>query len=300
MSNDSITRMESPLTTLITDSNRYLKCYHHYLKHCTDQQTMEEFINNRFLDIMTKTVNGKSDLNVIGVGSGSGSLDLQMFSVIHRKHPEMTIDNEVIEPSPKQLHGYRDLVSQTPGLDYIRFNWNQITADEFEEQWKEKKRTEKADLIHMFQVLYYVKDLGATISFYQSLLNKNGQLLMTLHSGNSIVVKLRNTYSNQLGTTEVARSTGDIKRFLDSKGLSYRSYELPNEVDITKCFIEGDEEGEMMIDFLIQVLDFSKTASPELKAGVKEFLCCPEFSVESNGKVLMNAQYELIVLEQLT
>ncbi|XP_068187564.1 histamine N-methyltransferase-like isoform X4 [Antennarius striatus] len=259
-----ITRMESPLTTLITDSNRYLKCYHHYLKHCTDQQTMEEFINNRFLDIMTKTVNGKSDLNVIGVGSGS------------------------------------DLVSQTPGLDYIRFNWNQITADEFEEQWKEKKRTEKADLIHMFQVLYYVKDLGATISFYQSLLNKNGQLLMTLHSGNSIVVKLRNTYSNQLGTTEVARSTGDIKRFLDSKGLSYRSYELPNEVDITKCFIEGDEEGEMMIDFLIQVLDFSKTASPELKAGVKEFLCCPEFSVESNGKVLMNAQYELIVLEQLT
>ncbi|XP_068187829.1 histamine N-methyltransferase-like isoform X2 [Antennarius striatus] len=256
--------MESPLTKLITDSNRYLKCYHHYLKHSTDQQTMQEFTNNLLPDIMTKTVNGKSNLNVIGVGSGS------------------------------------DLVSQTPGLDYIRFNWNKTTAEEFEEQWKEKKRTEKADLIHMFQVLYYVKDPGATISFFQSLLNKNGQLLITLSSGNVGVVKMRNAYKNQFGTTEVNRSTGDIRRFLDSKGVTYRSYDLPTQIDITKCFIEGNEEGEMMIDFLTQVLDFSKTASPELKAGVMEFLRCPEFSVESNGKVLMNANYELIVLEQLT
>ncbi|XP_068187841.1 histamine N-methyltransferase-like isoform X2 [Antennarius striatus] len=292
------TRMESPLTTLITDSDMYLKCFHHYLKHSTYQQTMQELINNLLLDIMTRIVNGKSHLNVIGVGSGE--LDLQMFSALHHKYPEMTVDNEVIEPNLQQLHGYRDLVSQTPGLDYIRFNWNKLTAEEFEEQWKEKKRTEKADLIHMFQMLYYVKDLGATVSFFQSLLNKNGQLLITLHSGNSVVVKLRNTYSNHLGTTEVNRSTDDIKHFLDSKGLSYRSYEVPHKVDITKCFIEGDEEGEMMIDFLTQVLDFSKTASPELKAGVKEFLCCPEFSVESKGKILMNANYELIVLEQLT
>ncbi|XP_068187828.1 histamine N-methyltransferase-like isoform X1 [Antennarius striatus] len=292
--------MESPLTKLITDSNRYLKCYHHYLKHSTDQQTMQEFTNNLLPDIMTKTVNGKSNLNVIGVGSGSGELDLQMFSALHRKYPKMTVDNEVIEPNPQQLRCYRDLVSQTPGLDYIRFNWNKTTAEEFEEQWKEKKRTEKADLIHMFQVLYYVKDPGATISFFQSLLNKNGQLLITLSSGNVGVVKMRNAYKNQFGTTEVNRSTGDIRRFLDSKGVTYRSYDLPTQIDITKCFIEGNEEGEMMIDFLTQVLDFSKTASPELKAGVMEFLRCPEFSVESNGKVLMNANYELIVLEQLT
>ncbi|XP_068163672.1 histamine N-methyltransferase-like [Antennarius striatus] len=292
--------MESRRRNLISDSNRFLKCYHHYLKNCTEIQMMQDFIDNLFLDIMAKTVNGKSNLNVIGVGSGSGELDLKMFSALHHKYPEMTADNEVIEPNPQQLHDYKDLVSQTPGLDYIKFNWNKMTAEEFQEQWKEKKETEKADFIHMFQVLYYVKDPGATVSFFQSLLNKNGQLLLILDSGNAGVVKMRNTYRNQFGTTEVNRSTGDVRLFLDSKGVSYRSYVLPTKVDITKCFIEGDEEGEMMMDFLTQVLDFSKTASSELKAGVMEFLRCPEFSVESNGNILMTSNYELIVLEQLT
>ncbi|XP_068187426.1 histamine N-methyltransferase-like isoform X2 [Antennarius striatus] len=286
------TVMESQLRNLISDSNRFLKCLQHYLKHSTEIQTMQDFIDNLLLDIMAKTVNGKSNLNVIGVGSGTGEHDLQMFSTLHHKYPEMTVDNEVIEPNPKQLRDYKDLVSQTPGLDYIKFNWNKMTAEEFEEQWKDENRTKKADLIHMFQ------DPGATISFFKSLLNKNGQLLITLVSENFGLVKMHNAYRNQLGT--VYLSSGDIKIFLDSKGVSYRSYYLPNEVDITKCFIEGDEEGELMIDFLTDVLDFSKTASPELKAGVMEFLGCPEFSVKSSGKVLLNANYEMIVIEQLT
>lgn len=44
------------------------------------------------------------------------------------------------------------LVSQKPGLDYIKFTWNKMTASEFEEHWKAKKMTKKADFIHMLQV----------------------------------------------------------------------------------------------------------------------------------------------------
>lgn len=44
------------------------------------------------------------------------------------------------------------MVSRKPGLDYIKFNWNKMTATEFEEHWKVKKMTKKADFIHMIQV----------------------------------------------------------------------------------------------------------------------------------------------------
>lgn len=44
------------------------------------------------------------------------------------------------------------MVSQKPGLDYIKFNWNKMTASEFEEHWKVNKMTKKADFIHMIQV----------------------------------------------------------------------------------------------------------------------------------------------------
>lgn len=44
------------------------------------------------------------------------------------------------------------MVSQKPDLDYIAFKWNKMTASEFEEHWKVKKMTKKADFIHMIQV----------------------------------------------------------------------------------------------------------------------------------------------------
>lgn len=44
------------------------------------------------------------------------------------------------------------LVSRKPDLDYIKFNWNKMTSGEFEENWKVKKMTKKADFIHMIQV----------------------------------------------------------------------------------------------------------------------------------------------------
>lgn len=45
------------------------------------------------------------------------------------------------------------------------------------------------------QMLYYVKDPGATISFFQSLLDKNGKLLIILVSGELIDVNLNEQLS---------------------------------------------------------------------------------------------------------
>lgn len=57
------------------------------------------------------------------------------------------------------------LVSQKPGLDYINFSWNKMTAAEFECQWKEKKMNKKADFIHLIQV---VAPFHPPVDFIQS------------------------------------------------------------------------------------------------------------------------------------
>lgn len=36
-----------------------------------------------------------------------GEIDLEMLSELRLKHPEVTVDNEVVEPSAQQLHNYR-------------------------------------------------------------------------------------------------------------------------------------------------------------------------------------------------
>ncbi|XP_060909735.1 histamine N-methyltransferase-like [Labrus mixtus] len=290
--------MASSLQSLIHDDSRYQKSFHLFLERSSEHQCMQDFIDNTLPDILASIGDGKSHLNVIGVGSGDGEIDLKMLSKLHLRHPGATVDNEVVEPSSQQLHNYKVLASQKPGLDYVTFTWNKMTSSEFEQHWKAKKMTKKADFIHMIQMLYYVKDPEATVSFFRSLLNKNGKLLIILVSGESGWGNLWRTYRNELCNTEISQcvTTRDIKSFLDSKGVSYQNYMLPSQMDITECFSEGDEKGELLLDFLTEVLDFSNTASPELKAGVLELLRHPECSVESNGKVIFNNNLEVIVI----
>ncbi|XP_068188019.1 histamine N-methyltransferase-like [Antennarius striatus] len=294
--------MESPLKSLLSDGDRYHKGYQLLLERSNKLQRMQHFLNHLLPDIMSSTINGKSQLNVIGFGSGSGELDLEMMSALHLKNPNMMVDYEVVEPVAQQISKYKELASQTPGLDYIKWNWNNMTVQEFEKDWKEKERTKKFDFIHMFEMLYFVKDRGATVSFCQSLLNKDGKLFISLLAGNSGWSKLDKTYGDRFREPEVSVVViDDIKQYLDSKGVSYQRYLLPSQMDITECFIEGNEEGELLIDFLTEVLNFKKSAPPEIKAGVLELLHHPDCSVvQSNGKIMLKNDCEIIVVEQLS
>lgn len=113
--------------------------------------------------------------------------------------------------------------------------------------------------------------------------------------------RLWQTYRSQLSNTELSQyvTTQDVKAFLESKGVSYQNYELPSQMDITECFTEGDEKGELLLDFLTEVLNFSKTAPPDLKAGVLELLRHPDCSVESNGRIIFNNNLGAIVIDPL-
>ncbi|KAK0143733.1 Histamine N-methyltransferase [Merluccius polli] len=290
-----------PMTTLVADNERYLRSFQLFLQRSSEHQCMQDFIHSTLPDILASVGDGKAKLNVIGVGSGAGEIDLEMFSQLRQKYPSITVDTHVVEPSSQQIHNYKVLVSKRNDLDYIKFTWNKVTASEFEQQWKENKMSKKADFIHMIQMLYYVKDPDATVSFFQSLLHKTGKLLIILVSGTSGWAKLWGTYGSQLGVSDITQcvTTAHIKSLLDSKAVGYRSYELPSQMDISECFVEGSEEGGLLLDFLTEVQNFSQTAPAELKAGVLELLRHPDCSVEAQGRVIFNNNLEALVLDPL-
>ncbi|XP_054643507.1 histamine N-methyltransferase-like isoform X3 [Dunckerocampus dactyliophorus] len=258
--------MASPLRSLVYDDSRYQKAFHLFLECSSEHQCMQDFIHKILPEILAGIGDGKSHLNVIGVGSGDV------------------------------------LLAQKSDLDYITFNWNKMTSAEFEDQWKSKQTPKKADFIHMIQMLYYVKDVEATIRFFQSLLDKHGKLLIILVSGESGWGKLWKTFRTQLCMCEISQcvTTADVKSFLDSEKLKYKSYALPSQMDITECFTEGDEKGELLLDFLTETDHFSRTASPQLKADVLKLLRDPACSLESNGRVIFNNTLEVIIVDATT
>uniref|UniRef100_A0A3B1IBZ2 Histamine N-methyltransferase n=1 Tax=Astyanax mexicanus TaxID=7994 RepID=A0A3B1IBZ2_ASTMX len=122
---------------------------------------------------------------------------------------------------------------------------------------------------------------------------------LILPGGESGWGRLWRTYKAELCNADISQciTTGDIRTFLDSKGISYQKHTLPSHMDITECFTEGDEKGELLLDFLTEVMDFSKSASPELKAGVLELLRHPDCSKEVDGRIVFNNNLEAVVLD---
>ncbi|XP_034050138.1 histamine N-methyltransferase-like isoform X2 [Thalassophryne amazonica] len=293
--------MASTLRNLTDNESHWQKSFEVFLECSSEHQATYDFIHKILPDLLSSTAEGKSHISVIGVGSGAGEVDLELLSAIHQKYPWLTLDNEVVEPNSQLLHKYRALVSQRPDLDYIKFSWNMMTASEFEESWKVKKITKKVDFIHMIQVLYYMEDLESTITFYQSLLKNNGKILFILVSSESGWARLGKTYKDQLPNSGTSWwvTTEDVKRFLDSREVTYQSYELLSQMDITECFSEGSEKGELLLDFLTGVLDFSKTASSELRSSVLAFLRHPDCSTESDGRIIFNNNLGVLIADPL-
>uniref|UniRef100_A0A3B4B492 Histamine N-methyltransferase n=1 Tax=Periophthalmus magnuspinnatus TaxID=409849 RepID=A0A3B4B492_9GOBI len=273
------------------DTDRYPQSLKAYLDHCEKDQCTSDFISRTLPDILAKYA-------LYSIFT-SCNIDREILAQLHLKHPGVLVDNEVVEPSSQQLQKYRELVSQEPNLDFVNFTWNEMTTTEFEEHWRQKNITKKADFIHMVQVLYYVEDAEATISFFHSLLNKNGKLLIIIGAagGRFIISK---TFQHQLDAKwhpSKTVSPAVIKSLLNARGIPFKTYKLQSRVNVTPCFTEGDGTGELLLDFLTHVQGFSEMASPELRQEVLTVLrgC----SVVQNGRVMANDYINAIVINSL-
>ncbi|XP_063198149.1 carnosine N-methyltransferase 2 isoform X2 [Chroicocephalus ridibundus] len=164
-------------------AEEYVEAFKSFLDHSTEHQCMDEFNREEMPNIMAGLGDGKSTINVLGVGSGTGEQDLKMIRILQAAHPGVLIDNEIIEPNPQHVAAYKELVNQAPDLHNVSFIWHQLTSSEYEQQVKEKGTHKKFDFIHMIQMLYRVEDIHNTIKFFHSCLDHHGKLLIIILSG---------------------------------------------------------------------------------------------------------------------
>ncbi|KAM6397139.1 histamine N-methyltransferase-like isoform 1-T3 [Pluvialis apricaria] len=291
--------MASPMRSLLTDPARYLQSFRLFLTNSTEHQSMQQFMERQLPDVIASIGNGKSTINVLSIGGGAGEVDLLILSKVQARYPGVTINNDVIEPSADQISKYKERVAGTSNFKNVKFTWHEETAYEYESRMNAEKQPKKWDFIHMIQMLYYVKDVPATIRYFHSLLETQAKLLIILVSETSGWETLWKKYGSSFPLNDLCLyvSSADIKRILDSAGLKYQLHELPSHMDITSCFIEGNKDGELLLDFLTETCEFSKTAPPELKRQVIEELRKPECSEERDGKVLFNNNLSVIVVE---
>ncbi|XP_066492142.1 carnosine N-methyltransferase 2-like [Tiliqua scincoides] len=288
--------LTQPMRSLTVEE--YAKVFKSFLDHSTEHQCMEQFNKKELPSIIAGLGNGKSTINVLGVGSGPGEQDLKMIRIIQAKHPGILIKNEVIEPNPQHILAYKNAVRNSSDLKNVSFTWHQLTSMEYEKLMKEQNLQKKYDFIHLIQMLYHVEDITSTIKFFHSYLDCYAKLLIIILSGDSGWASIWKKYGDCLPPTDCGHyvTADDIKPVLEGMGVQYQVYDFPSVWDITECFVDGDTIGGQTLDFLTGTKDFMNTAPLDLKQRLRHALSQPECSIKKDGRIIFRNNLSMIVV----
>lgn len=268
-----------------------------YLEHSGEHKAMLQCVQNVLPGEFTRIGAGKSSLDVLGVGSGGGEMDVHMLSLLQSAFPAVPITADIVEGSSKLTDSFKALVAKTVSLQKIPFNWHIMHSEDYEKQVKAQGDTKKFDFIHMIQMIYYVDNLGEAIKFYQSLLKKNGRLMIIIEAENGGWDILWKTFANVLCTHDIKeyRSSAEVIACLKKQGLKYDEHPVPNSFDITECFNPSSETGQRLLNFMTAREHFHESFTPEIRASMLDLLR-NKCSTEKDGKVLFNSDLKCILI----
>ncbi|XP_022049353.2 histamine N-methyltransferase-like [Acanthochromis polyacanthus] len=270
-----------------------------YLEHSGEHEAMLQCVQNVLPGEFTRIGAGKSSLDVLGVGSGGGEMDVHMLSLLQSAFPAVPITADIVEGSSKLTDNFKALVAKTANLQKIPFNWHIMHSGDYEKQVKAKGDMKKFDFIHMIQMIYYVDNLGETIKFYQSLLKKNGRLMIIIEAGNSGWDILWKTFANELHQCNDAikeyRSSNEVIACLKNQGLKYDEHPVPNSFDIIECFNPSSETGQRLLNFMTAQENFHESFTPEIRASMLDLLR-DKCSTEKDGKVFFNSDLKCFLV----
>ncbi|XP_068101984.1 histamine N-methyltransferase-like [Hyperolius riggenbachi] len=273
----------------------YIKALLYWNETANEHDNTKKFFDDVLPEILPEPVTGKSFFNVLGVGSGTGKIDLHILSTIQKLRPDLKIYSETIEPTKEEIDLYKASVSNTPELSNVTFTWHNKSVVEYEADVKQNNTAKKFDLIHMVQMLYYVKPVKETLEFLKSLLSPEGRLVIVVLSGECGWVKMfrNNIYpSNQDFNLDLdSDQTTDI---LDAIVMRYEIHDIDSFMDVTGL-VEGREDSELLLDVIMDEAEFAKTASPDLKAQLMADLQDPEFTFRKDGKIWLDTRVKGIV-----
>ncbi|XP_078693553.1 histamine N-methyltransferase B-like isoform X1 [Branchiostoma floridae x Branchiostoma belcheri] len=230
------------------------------------------------------------DLRVLGIGSGSGEVDSAMLKTVLQRHK--TVYNRVVEPSGEMIERYKTLVRKDKSLGAVTFDWRQQTAEEY----FQTKEDTKFRLVHAIHVLYNVEDQDATLRNMWEQLAGGGHMLVAMESDTSDWGKLQYKLWDEFGQGDRLetsfRTSGDVKQWLDARGVSYVTSQDDININVTECLKEeSSEAGRMILDFLTKTPFVSN--DPEIKSTALDFIRCNSSLVDD--KVIFKLINEVVI-----
>ncbi|XP_070555962.1 histamine N-methyltransferase-like [Ptychodera flava] len=241
---------------------------------------------------------GEADitLRVLAVGTSDGTTDIPIIDTLNSKYSRILY--AVVEPDESQVQKFQTLVEskQEAGLwKNIKFDFYPITIEEHLRKTKIGKEPAGFDIIHLQHCAYFFTDPENTTVELYGRLNTGGMLFILLvvgaweqillHIGNSVPDSMSPKIGSATMREMIQRGIPDVKMQTQHRKASFK---------VDECFKENSKDGNMMLDFVVQLHDFRKTAPPEVFGDFMKFF--KELCYEENSELYLPADDEIITV----
>ena len=95
-------------------------------------------------------------------------------------------------------------------------------------------------------------------------------------------------------------SSAHIRRPFEARDIPCVQIHRNSEVDITECFNETSEDGELFRDFLVQLKGFRKTATPSQYKEAMEYLASSECTKKDGRKIVMSNDRDAVIVTKMS
>ncbi|XP_072022612.1 histamine N-methyltransferase A-like [Amphiura filiformis] len=256
---------------IFNDQAYYTKAFNYFTSvgnyfEAVQKWTDETFCGHVVEKLIANIGDGTGDkpLRVLGVGSGSGEIEIVFLNKLLLKFSK--IHTCVVEPCVNLLAQYQ--VKTKDKAANITFDWQNRTFEEFVKL--QQGNSLKYHFISACNSMYYVKNLDEALQSLYDMLAPGGILLVTISADYFGIGKLWRKFrdfgfetASQDGSPE---SDSSLSHHRDSAHVhdALRQLQIPYYIDdyrchfkITQCFDEKEtEEGNLALDFLTQTMGF--------------------------------------------
>ncbi|XP_033626769.1 histamine N-methyltransferase-like [Asterias rubens] len=290
---------ESKLLHLFDDQKHYLKSFQTFNSYSAKYAMQETWTNTVLLDNIVPhlpNLDRDKQLRVFGIGSGSGEVDYPFLTALLKKYPIIT--NRVVEPAEDQIIKYKALVqSKGHELQGVKFDWRQQTLEQYRDTDGVGTKFHFISTIHS---MYHVEDVDSSLMYLYDLLEPGGKLLVIILSDQSGFSNFLNRLPGLLKQSLRYISSAHIRRPFEARDIPCVQIHRNSEVDITECFNETSEDGELFRDFLVQLKGFRKTATPSQYKEAMEYLASSECTKKDGRKIVMNNDRDAVIVTKMS
>lgn len=267
-----------------------VQSFQFYLERSGEHRALLQWMDRALPSELYRIGEGKTSLDVLGVGSGGGQMDVHMLTLLRDAFPAVPISADVVEGSATLVENFKASLAKTAQLGSVPFSWHATTSENYIQQTKANGNVKRFDFIHMIQMICYVNDMAATIRHYHGLLKKNGRLLIIAEAAEGGWDTLWKTLEKDHRHEPVSeyRSCGEVKTCLHKLGLKYDEHRIQNRFDISECFDPESALGRDLLNFMAADSDFYADFTPEIRAAILDILKNKCSSAQTDGKVMFD------------